>query len=95
MSVVCGETGDQTDQEPRSASHGAATSVIAMDITIHASFRFDPGRRLSLARKNAQNGAPFGPHSWQQRRQCQVGRSPANVDMMVIERRDLGAGQWG
>jgi predicted lactoylglutathione lyase len=27
---VCGETGDQTDQESRSASHGAATSLITM-----------------------------------------------------------------
>ena len=32
------ETGDQTDQESRSAAHRAATSVTGMDITIHASF---------------------------------------------------------
>ena len=31
---ACGETGDQTDQESRSAGHGAATSLTAMDITI-------------------------------------------------------------
>jgi hypothetical protein len=30
--------GDQTDWESRSAGHGAATRLIAMDITIHASF---------------------------------------------------------
>jgi hypothetical protein len=27
---MCGGTGDQTDQDSRSASHGAATSLIAM-----------------------------------------------------------------
>ena len=36
--VVRGETGDQTDQESRSAGHGAAPIMTAMDITIHASF---------------------------------------------------------
>jgi catechol 2,3-dioxygenase-like lactoylglutathione lyase family enzyme len=36
--VVRGETGDQTDQESRSAGQGAAPSVTAMDITIHSSF---------------------------------------------------------
>jgi hypothetical protein len=31
---VRGETGDQTDQESRSAGHRAAASLTAMDITI-------------------------------------------------------------
>jgi hypothetical protein len=31
-------TGDQTDQDSRSAGHGAATSLTAMDITIHWTF---------------------------------------------------------
>ncbi len=35
--VVRGETGDQTDQESRSAGHRAAPIMTAMDITIHAS----------------------------------------------------------
>jgi hypothetical protein len=35
--IVRRETVDQTDQESRSADHGAATTVIAMQITIHAS----------------------------------------------------------
>jgi hypothetical protein len=32
--VVRGETGDETDQESRSAGHGAATTLTAMDIRI-------------------------------------------------------------
>jgi hypothetical protein len=42
--VVRGDTGDQTDQESRSAGPHAAASVTAMDITVHASFlpRNDP-----------------------------------------------------
>jgi hypothetical protein len=36
--VVRGETGDQTDQESRSAGHRAAPSMTSMDITIHATF---------------------------------------------------------
>jgi hypothetical protein len=39
--VVRREAGDQTDQESKSAGHGAATSLTAMDVTIHASA---PGR---------------------------------------------------
>jgi AraC-like DNA-binding protein len=35
MPVVRRETGDQTDQESRSAGHGAATSMTAMDVIIH------------------------------------------------------------
>ena len=43
---------DQTGQESRSASHGAATSLIAMDITIHASFlpHDDPDASLAFYR---------------------------------------------
>jgi catechol 2,3-dioxygenase-like lactoylglutathione lyase family enzyme len=46
------ETGDQTDQESRSAGLGAATSLIAMDITIHASFlpQDDPDAALAFYR---------------------------------------------
>jgi hypothetical protein len=36
--VVRGETGDQTDQESRSAGHPAIPIVTAMDITIHLTF---------------------------------------------------------
>jgi len=35
------EAGDQTDQESRSAGHGAATSLTDMDITIHNTPNFD------------------------------------------------------
>ncbi len=50
--VVRGETGDQTDQESRSAGHRAAPSVTAMDITIHASFlpHNDPDASLAFYR---------------------------------------------
>jgi hypothetical protein len=34
----CVETGDQIDQESRSAGHGVAASMTAMDITIHSTF---------------------------------------------------------
>jgi len=47
--VVRGETGDQTDQESRSAGHGAAARVTAMDVTIHASFRPHEDLDASLA----------------------------------------------
>src|SRR6202050_4522762 len=47
-----GETGDQTDQESRSAGHRTAASVTAMDITIHASFlpHTDPDASLAFYR---------------------------------------------
>jgi len=47
-----GETGDQTDQESRSARHGAATSLTVMDITIHTSFlpHDDPDASLAFYR---------------------------------------------
>ena len=50
--VVPGETGDQTDQESRSAAHRAAASVTTMDITIHASFlpHDDPDAALAFYR---------------------------------------------
>jgi AraC-like DNA-binding protein len=39
--VVCGETGDQTDQESRSAGHRAAPRMTAMDITIRVDVTHD------------------------------------------------------
>jgi hypothetical protein len=36
------ETGDQTDQESRSAGHRAATTVTVMDIIIHVMTRTPP-----------------------------------------------------
>jgi uncharacterized glyoxalase superfamily protein PhnB len=49
---VRGKTGDQTDQESRSAGHVAATSVTAMDITIHASYlpQDDPDAAVAFYR---------------------------------------------
>ena len=50
--VVRHETGDQRDQESRSASHRAATSPTAMDITNGASLlpHNDPPASLALCR---------------------------------------------
>jgi hypothetical protein len=50
--VVRRETGDQTDQESRSAGHRAAASVTAMDITIHGTFlpQDDPDASLAFYR---------------------------------------------
>ena len=47
-----GEAGDQTRQESRSADCGAATSVTAMDITIHSSFlpQDDPDAAIAFYR---------------------------------------------
>ena len=47
-----GETGDQIDQESRSAGHRAAASVTTMDITIHSSFlpHNDPDASLAFYR---------------------------------------------
>src|SRR4029453_7903565 len=47
--AVRGQTGDQTDQEQRSAGHGAARSVTTMDITIHSSFLPHDDPEASLA----------------------------------------------
>jgi catechol 2,3-dioxygenase-like lactoylglutathione lyase family enzyme len=46
------ETGDQTDQESRSPGHRAATSVTAMDLTIHTTFlpHDDPDASLAFWR---------------------------------------------
>jgi hypothetical protein len=48
----CVATGDQTDQESRSTGHRAATSVTAMDVTIHWTFlpRNDPNASLAFYR---------------------------------------------
>src|SRR5438094_10138652 len=50
--AVRGETGDQTDQESRSAGHGAATRMTAMDITVHWTFlpHDDPDASLAFYR---------------------------------------------
>src|SRR5829696_910684 len=50
--VVCGQTGDQTGQESRSAGRRDAGSVTAMDITISASFlpHDDPDAALAFYR---------------------------------------------
>src|SRR3989442_3434794 len=50
--AVRGETGDQTDQESRSADDRAATSITAMDLTIHATFlpHDDPDASLAFYR---------------------------------------------
>jgi catechol 2,3-dioxygenase-like lactoylglutathione lyase family enzyme len=47
-----GQAGDQTGQESRSAGHRTAASVIAMDISIHASFlpHDDPDASLAFYR---------------------------------------------
>src|SRR5208282_657843 len=47
--AVRGETGDQTGQESRSAGPRTATSLTAMDITIHASFLPHDDPEASLA----------------------------------------------
>ena len=47
--AVRGETGDQTDQESRSAGHRAAPSVIAMDITIYQTYLPHDDPEASLA----------------------------------------------
>ncbi len=50
--TVYGETSGQIDQESRSAGHGAAPSLTAMDITIHTSFlpHDDPDASLAFYR---------------------------------------------
>src|SRR5437870_6817445 len=68
--VVCGETGDQTDQESRSAGHRAATSLTAMDITIHATFlpHNDPDASLAFYRDTlgfeVRNDVGYGGMRW-------------------------------
>ena len=69
-SVVRGETGDQTDQESRSAGHRAAASVTVMDITIHASFlpHDDPDASLAFYRDTlgfeVRNDVGYGGMRW-------------------------------
>ncbi len=48
--AVRGETGDQTDQESRSAGSRSRNSLTAMDITIHATFlpHNDPDAALAF-----------------------------------------------
>ncbi len=68
--VVRGETGDQTDQESRSAGHGAAAGLTAMDITIHASFlpHNDPDASLAFYRDTlgfeVRNDVGYGGMRW-------------------------------
>src|SRR6266496_1121064 len=68
--VVRGETGDQTDQESRSAGPRAAPSVTAMDITIHASFlpHDDPDTSLAFYRDTlgfeVRNDVGYGGMRW-------------------------------
>jgi catechol 2,3-dioxygenase-like lactoylglutathione lyase family enzyme len=65
-----GDTGDQTDQESRSAGHRAAPSMTAMDITIHASFlpHNDPDASLTFYRDalgfEVRNNVGYGGRSW-------------------------------
>jgi catechol 2,3-dioxygenase-like lactoylglutathione lyase family enzyme len=47
--VLCGDVGDQTDQESRSAGHRAAASVTAMDCTVHPGFLPHEDPEASLA----------------------------------------------
>ena len=68
--VVRGETGDQTDQESRSAGRRAAPSVTAMDISIHASFlpHDDPDASLAFYRDvlgfEVRNDVGYGGMRW-------------------------------
>jgi len=67
---VRGETGDQTDQESRSAGYRAEASVTFMDITIHASFlpHDDPDAALAFYRDTlgfeARNHVGCGGVRW-------------------------------
>ena len=68
--VLRGETGHQTDQESRSAGPRAATSVTAMDITIHSSFlpHNDPDASLAFYRDTlgfeVRNDVGYGGMRW-------------------------------
>src|SRR5438309_3962208 len=65
-----GETGDQTDQESRSAGYRAAANLTAMDITIHASFlpHNDPDASLAFYRDTlgfeVRNDVGYGGMRW-------------------------------
>ena len=64
------ETGDQTDQESRSAGHGAAASVTVMDITILGTFltHDDPDASLAVYRDTlgleVRNDVAYGGMRW-------------------------------
>jgi catechol 2,3-dioxygenase-like lactoylglutathione lyase family enzyme len=68
--VARGETGDQTDQESRSAGHRSAPRMTAMDITIHASFlpHNDPNASLAFYRDTlgfeVRNDVGYGGMRW-------------------------------
>src|SRR5262249_34329980 len=68
--LVRGKTGDQTDQESRSAGHRTATSVTAMDITIHNAFlpHDDPDASLAFYRDTlgfeVRNDVGYGGMRW-------------------------------
>src|SRR3984893_13139744 len=68
--VVCGETGDQTGQESRSAGQQAGASLTGMDITIHASFlpHDDPDASLAFYRDTlgfeVRNDVGHGKMRW-------------------------------
>src|SRR5688572_2605134 len=68
--VLRGETGDQTDQESRSAGSPAAPIITAMDITIHASFlpHNDPDASLVFYRDTlgfeVSNDVGYGGMRW-------------------------------
>jgi AraC-like DNA-binding protein/uncharacterized glyoxalase superfamily protein PhnB len=68
--AVRGETGDQTDQESRSPGHRPATSVTAMDITIHATLlpHDDPDASLAFYRDTVgfefRNDVEYGGMHW-------------------------------
>jgi predicted enzyme related to lactoylglutathione lyase len=68
--VVRGETGDQTDQESRSAGHTAAASVTAMDLAIHSTFlrHHDPDASVAFYRDTlgfgVRNDAGYDGMRW-------------------------------
>ena len=68
--VVCGETGDQTGQESRSAGRRAAVSITAMNLTIHSSFlpHDDPDASLAFYRDTlgfeVRNDVDYGGLHW-------------------------------
>ena len=65
-----GETGDETDQESRSAGRQAAITLTGMDITIHASFlpHNDPDASLAFYRDTlgfeVRNDVEYGGMHW-------------------------------
>jgi len=83
-SVVCGETGDPTDQESRSAGRRAALSVTAMDITIHTSSlpHTDPEASMAFYREHPRLR---GPHRRRIRRDAlDHGRARRPADTCIL-----------